>query len=508
MLSTLTQIITTFLSIGATFLLAYIVYLYSTIANIDLNIRTEGQEIVSLLRSAPTYKSIFTSLEVPPIQRYQTIYPDKNSLEIYQAIANDLASAAVFNNVESKNRLLAGKASKTHVHMIGNTFFWFVEESVDHLVAAGVYWPGRKHGTSSNLPPDTSQAELFPIGNIAVEQWVTESKTILNYLQFLFKAKDLFITDLEQYIEKSDVANKRIYKKYDHKKWISDMEEIVSKLEIHTSRISSLLQMKKMYSVNERLPHLKSIILLWVGTLILGIILPLALLAFSYEPGPTDVSLVIGAFAFIFLIGGVWLIEEDIISSPERANYIKYLDPFKKQLTDYKSNDKLLVFNLALTNEIIQLIDNKELKQPAEFAKNLKDYRDTVKASNVCSEKIAVKLSNEINQSVVLKSFVAKPVSGDQVVFIFKALWPEGRKDLLDRLSKFSMNFVIIGKESMGRDVYFKIKTPQTHQEVDELKQEICRIYDRYSASEEGKSCMTQRKNLEPLRDMLIKKIN
>lgn len=54
MIKTLPDIITPFLALGITLLIAYLIYLYSSQANIDEKIQLEGSEIAIELKKAST----------------------------------------------------------------------------------------------------------------------------------------------------------------------------------------------------------------------------------------------------------------------------------------------------------------------------------------------------------------------------------------------------------------------------------------------------------------------
>lgn len=507
MLRTLTQIIATFWAIGATFIAAYLVYLYSSSTNIEEKIHMEGLEIFNVLRSAPTYKNSFgsTILEASLLKQYKAKYPDKSRVYIYERIASDLFVASAFDDDESRDMLSAGEWGKPHGHIVGRTFFWIIEKSVDHLVPEEVYWSGRRHTGTLSLPPDTTQAALFPVGPIAVEQWVHDSKIIVNYLKFLFPLKEkLFIPDLEQFIEKSEDGAKKLYKNDDYANWLSEMERAISLIDIHNSRVNSLLLLKESYSIEKRLPNLKWILFLGIGAFIAGIILPLILLAFHNEFIPTTVNLVIGACALTFLIGGIFLIGKDVMSYHRNEYHIKYFEPFKKQLINYNARNELIVFDVTLANKIIQLIENKVIKQPKDFTKILKEYRNAINVSNSCSERSVDILSDEIRRSIVLKSYSAEPLAGGRSINILSPLWPETRKSLLEALSKLDANFIIQADyEGMTIDI-FKIKTPGTKERSNELISEINRIYNEFSNLQELQSCMAKRENLEKLRNTLI----
>lgn len=509
MLKPLAQIIATFLAIGATFLAAYLIYLYSSRANIDEKIQIEGSEIATNLRSAPTYKNLFSSsvLGDSLIKKYQTKYPNESRLHIFEKIASDLVGAGVFNKEDSLNMLSAAEFGRVKDYIIGRVYFWLVETSMDYLVPEEVYWPGRGHVKRLNYPPATSQTELFPFGPLGVEQWTSDFQVILNYLDFLHTHKEFFLNDIEQFIEKSDDDLKNLYSKFDYKNWLLGMEKVLITIETHNYRVQSLLRLKKSYSIKERLPNLKWIIVLGIGCFILGIAIPLVFLAFNFEHIPTTINLVIGIAAFAFLIGGVFMLGKDVMSAQKSEVYIKYFMPLKKQLIKYNTRNQLIVFDVAIVNQIIKLYENNEIELSKELKKLLKQYRDTVNKSNTCSEQIAEILAKEIKQSEMLRTYVAEPLSGGQTVDILSPLWADLRKSFFEKLHESSDNFIVQQNyERMTIDV-FKIKSPPTKEQKSEIEREINRIYDKYSALPDFQFCTSKRNTLDTLRNKLIEKI-
>ena len=178
-MKTLPQIIATFLAVGATFIAAYLIYLYSAQANIDEKIQIKGIEISNLLKSAPTYRLRFWNPGFYLLKEYRKKYPKKSLVLLYHSIANDLSSAVNFDNTDAVQRLSSFEKGNLKGPVLGRIWLRLMENSMDYLAPPEVWWPSKGHLLGgSSLPKSTEQAELFPFGPLGVEKWSNDFKII------------------------------------------------------------------------------------------------------------------------------------------------------------------------------------------------------------------------------------------------------------------------------------------------------------------------------------------
>lgn len=193
--------------------------------------------------------------------------------------------------------------------------------------------------------------------------------------------------------------------------WLREMDNAFSSIETHNDRIRSLLTLKKNYSTEERLPNIKWIVFLSALCFTFGILILFIFLYFRLEdPAPPIVNMVITVASFVFLFGGNILLIKDVLPSHRKESYVKYILPLKKQLLRYKTQSPQMVsFDYATVN---QALSDNSIKLSRKLVNLLEQYQKAVIASNSCSRQIAEILSEAIQQSDVLKSYRAEPLSG------------------------------------------------------------------------------------------------
>jgi hypothetical protein len=511
MIKTLPSIIATFLSVGATFLAAYWIYLHTVQSNLEDKIQNRGSEIATQLKNAPTFKML-ALYDSYLLKEYQARYPEKPYISILEKIASDLISAGVFQNKEEMEQLSVIQKNNLQGPVIGRVFIWLIEKSLDFLSPPEINWPGRRRISSLTPPPQSNQEALYPYGHLGVEEWSNDFRRIKNYVDFLLIHKKTFLNDMNQFVAQLESKNNKfadLYKKYDYEVWLSEMEEAFTKIETQNLQVQSLLRLKTNYSISNRLPNIKWISVLGSLTFIFGIVVPLILASIKVESSvPSTVNIVLLVVSFTFLIGGIVLIGKDVLSiHKSEINNLRYLLPLKKQLTNYKEmKPQQEIFTYDIINQL--LTDEKSKKLPRKLLATIKIYRDTVVESNSCSEKIFEQLSDALMQNKTLETYKADPMSGGHVVSIISLFSKDSRQDMLDELRKPERNVIIqINYDRSVRDI-FKIKAIDNNEDIKVIESELTKIYDKQYGNDQVKYCLSKRKSLEQYRNQLIAQIN
>lgn len=505
MMKTLPQIVTTFLAVGATFIAAYLVYLYSSQANIDEKIQIKGSKIVSLIKKAPTYKLHLWSNDYYLVKAYKEKYPNKSLIFIYEKISNDLMIAIHYTQKVQSSILASFEKNNSNSKgpILGRIYLNLMRKSVDYLSPREIWWPGRWGSLArGNLLPTPKEAELFPFGPLGVEKWSDDFRIIRNYTNSLYYYKHMFLNDLQSFINQSD--DEVNYNKSNYKEWIDNTENLLSNIENENYQIQSLLRLRQRYSIEARLPNVSWISTLGIFSFISGVAIPLIIIGLRAENSiPSTVNIVFFITTFALLIGSIVLIGKDILSPHKSEVHIKYFLPLKRQLLDYK-NTKHLVENYDC--EIVnQLLDEKKsLKLPQRLIESLETYRKIVIENKTYMDDVADLISKDIKQNDVLRSYKADPQSSGQWVSIISLLSLDGRKNFFEKLEP---NFIFqIGYDGGIRDIY-KIKSPSNKTQLKEIESEFNKIYDNCLKQENVQSYNSKRKTLEEYRDKLLVEI-
>lgn len=506
MMKILPQIVTTFLAVGATFIAAYLIYLYSSQANIDEKIQIKGSKIVSLIKKAPTYKLGFLSNDLNLVNNYREKYPNKSLIFIYEKISNDLISAHLFKNKDSIDRLAS---FKTDNPMGPTVWLYLMQKSVHYLSPSEIWWPGRGFvQAQGSLPPTPKQAELFPFGPLGVEKWSDDFQIIRNYTHFLYTYKDILLDDVQSFVNQIDESpQKERYKKINFAEWIENIENLLLDIDNENFHIQSLLRLKQRYLKEARLPNFSWITTLGILSFISGVAIPLIIIGLRIESSiPSTINIVIFITTFAFLIGSIVLVGKDVLSSHKSEVHIKYLLPLKKQLLDYKNlRNQREFYNYDIVNQLLE--EKKSLKLSPRLIDSLKNYRQMVVESNDCSDNVVNIISEAIKQSTVIKSYKADPQSGGQALSIISLFSLDDRKDFFEKLKEGSHTFIVqINYERHTKDIY-KIKSPSNITQFKEIESEFNKIYDNFLKQEDIQSCISKRKTLGKYRDKLLVEI-
>jgi len=163
------QVVATLLSIGAAFIAAYLVHLFSAQSNVEQQIQVVGNQIANSLKNNSKTPIPFLN-GYPLIKTYLEKHPDKTRLDALMGVSFELLSARIFQNEEAKRRLSLFEETNEKGPVSGRIFFWLMREFIYVLSPeiAKVYPIGFSCRIDSFKE---KQSELFPLGPLGVEQW-------------------------------------------------------------------------------------------------------------------------------------------------------------------------------------------------------------------------------------------------------------------------------------------------------------------------------------------------
>jgi hypothetical protein len=508
MIKTLSQIVASFLALVIGFIVAYLIYLNSVQANIDEELQVKGSEIVSILKTAPIYKYepyLYVS-DFNLLMQYQDKYPDKSPVDIHEQIAQDLFNAIPFEQKDAIDRLAEFKEHNAKGPILGRIWINLIKNSVDNLAPGEVWWPGRGHVlASSGYPRSTEQTELFPFGPLGVEQWSNDFQAVKNNVDFLIYKKEYFLEDLQEFFKQSDEEwIKKRGRIFDFKGWIKEIEDVLLKIEKENNHIQSLLRLKKSYSLTNRLPNIRLIGLLNFLAFISGVVVPILFLCFKKDENELSpsINLFIAGTTFIFLIGGTAFLIKDV-AFPHKNEYVetKYLFTLRKQLIDDKnSHEQRVSFDYRILSHLLS--DKSTIDLPKELISLLEQYRKAVIDSNSCSEKMSRALSDDLSQSNILKAYKVKADGHTERIMDLMSL--EKRRLFFEKTFN-PFNIIPFEAEYGGfTRIVLTIRLPESVEQINQIKTEIDRVYNKHLESENGKDCISMRNSLKNTREKLM----
>lgn len=288
-LSTLAQLSATILAILLTAIIAYFVFLQDRSAQFRDGIDEAKFAIKDALIDLRTRWPWTLTMYMPPEfnEKYRSKYATKSHTDLIYQAAADL----VFNNREMAETLLELRdQAQQRGPFPGRIYFWILTEAVTEITVGSP----DAHTKPEGVFPSSVQGPGF-------EQWRSDFEKLQGTFQLLSDFQKNMTDDFKQYIAElpSDSSKEMFTKLY-----VNAVVDFFNKIEIVKAKLNELNKLEllmKAYSFSDRI-HLWSLFILLGLTTILGIILPLILLALPKEITST-VGIVL-LFTALISIGG------------------------------------------------------------------------------------------------------------------------------------------------------------------------------------------------------------
>lgn len=273
-LSTLAQLSGTLLSIFLAAVIAYYVFLQDRSSQLREQIeqfRLDISESLILLRTKwPWNLTMYLPLEFK--DAYRSKYPDKTQSEFFSAAVGDV----IFQNPKLEEALSEVRNKDPFKgHRYGRVYYWILNEGVEAITV----------GTADARPkPD----EVFPSKpqGPGFDEWRASFKTLAGPIQFLSDFQLNFHQDFKQFTNElpQEYRNMRLLEFYERgvQLFFNEVGTVKTKL----NEMEKQEAIMKAYSFSGRV-HLASLVILTCIAVLLGILVPLILLALSKDPTPT-----------------------------------------------------------------------------------------------------------------------------------------------------------------------------------------------------------------------------
>lgn len=490
------QIVSTFLTVGLGLLAAYAIFLFSSEANIDEEIQSEGAKIVSCLQELPVYITdgipIVTSID-SLIRSYTSRNPEKGHQEILHLIGSDLLRASSTIDLGDKADAYAqnGKINLLGYRnkeeggrsFLGRLFVSWVVAYLDYFEPTVIFswaWErGRSYSGILRQPGllKKGRLDLFPYGSYGVEKW---SRDFIEFAQSLrmmgIIAVYLFDRDWKRFIaEEQNMYDRTTFLEFKFVDWYKRVMKTVDKMESHNNRVQTLLRLRSAYSMTARLPNLSLIMWLWGMSFLVGVILPLVVDDKKLE---TRFGIKYRAaflvFVFTPLVWGSFLLWENIVSYPKDNVVVSCLIPLKEGIA---KDTQLGSVDYDLSN-VLRALDNVQLiKTEPKIAAELKTYRDAAIQSNICSEIMASMLKEAIQKKTGLQALKVEYGDHTEDVNAFLLLNPEERTAFCESLRKGKDKVRLFLFSNSKKQPLLTIKLPGSIDKVEALIVEIDEVY-------------------------------
>jgi len=503
------QVVATLLSVGAAFIAAYLIYLFSAQSNVDQEIQVVGSQIAeSLKKSTRTRIPFFDGY--PLIKVYLEKHPDKTRVDALMSVAAQLLSASIFQQEEEKQKLFLFEKTNGKGPYIGRIFFWLMGEFIYELAPeiAKAYPIGFSRRIDSFRE---KRSELFPLGPLGVERWSEDCTAILNAMRFLLHHKEVFLKDIEGYISGLDLESKNWWQQFEWKEILKQLNGLVSDLRIQNEHLRSLIRLKNNYSIYVRFPHAKRVIIFWLLSFLVGVLLPTLLIALKLEGIFGSARWHIGyvsitfALTFLFLSLGIIYVGKDILLPYKLFSKKEFLVrsalPLQKRL---KEDDKqeFAEYDYLLVNKALK---EKFLTEEKKLRKELEAYRQAVVDSNTCSREIARALSKALKESKLLEKFKINSSSGGTSLNLFDLLYRDRKKRFLSSIKHPNKNIIFEIRYFDRESVAIEIKLPKQEDEAKKIISDMEILSEKVLGKDWVKACLRKRDIVKRERKKLLR---
>ncbi|MEW6715351.1 MAG: hypothetical protein AB1306_09720 [Nitrospirota bacterium] len=278
MVKTLSQIVATILSVEAAFMAAFLVFLFTSQASLDEQIKEEGLQIARILRDPPTTKLSVFADGYKLLEKYKERYPKESQSRI--SLLNSMVKRIILSSVVGKPPAQSSLENKISTFPeIGRAYIWIIEEYMECLSGNMYIHFAGSLGEGDVESKFNYKEEAFPYGLKDTVKWSNEFIVIMNAYGILstpFK-KDHYLSTFEKYLQQPEIN--KFVKDINYRQWMQETKEWFDKIENHNSKVQSFLTLKELNSVKMRLPHLRQINFYMILSLLVGVIYPLFLLS-------------------------------------------------------------------------------------------------------------------------------------------------------------------------------------------------------------------------------------
>jgi len=484
MMKILAQLTVTFLSIGFTLLGAYVIYLYSAQTNVDEKIQIEGTEICTMMTRYPIKETSYF-LEHSLLDEYKKRYPKLPYLELLGKIGHDLWQGIAFDSVDAKGRLVAFTEDNAKGPFLGRIFIWLLNQYHDMMSLGSFAKSHNKHLRIIEQYVPKTRLKSFPFGPYGVERWLEPSKQILTSVDFLLRFRHMLFQDLKQYLDKGSGSHRDI----DFDGWLDEITTSFRRFDTHIARIENLLRLKKSYSREDRLPERSWVVISWGLAFILGVLLPMVLMALKFDDSaPRQFNIIVLLVTFGFLLSGGFILAKDLLLSPYVEDWTGYFAPLKTGMKHFEENEwKMVEYDYFPVNHF--LADENIRKEHKELAKLLEEYRLAVMESNDCSKNIAEKLSKRF--AILSSEFPSDTRSiATSHIDALALLDADLRNQIFGEVKKGKKNIIFMHRYPNKRVVFFGIKAPGSVKGWEESLSKMEQKYTEFVHHEDVQACL------------------
>ncbi|MGS0525786.1 hypothetical protein ACU8V7_11900 [Zobellia nedashkovskayae] len=459
MLNLLSQIIATILSIGVSFLAAYIIYLFSIKSDAQSKIEEERYIISRTLQKKyhdnPIYP--FSNVGRKVLKVYLKKYPKDTKLDLIDRALKDIR-----DNYKEQIEIdkLFSNSINDKMPYAGRVYVFSL-----HTYLIGLFPPNGPRGLTFSYIEDKYKDKydeeedlsnwLFPYGPIGREEWLKEYRRFKSAVIINKKMLNFYKNDLNGYLQMNQ--NKKLPQKSDYISWLNEIVLNLDSLDASVAKIYSLQKTIDTYSVNQRLPNLNSIILFFILSFLCGVFFPLLLEGLKMNGSENvvlNLSTLFVTVLFTFLAG--YYLSSDLA----RNKNLIQTKVIQSQLSlnldfIFISVTKITFVNYADINAVVNGVYKDGI--PKGYLEKLKTLTKKLSAHNNSAGKIHTAFKTKIIESEIFSNKIIERGKGGNGVWLSTFLLNDNVEDYF----KKNMVWVVEFYDENGDSSKLRIRVPE-----------------------------------------------
>jgi hypothetical protein len=487
---------------GMSFFTGYILYLFSSQANVDEKVATLGDEILIIINNKSITRTPLWD-DYGLLRKYKNKYPNKNKNNLLENIQCDLHTDFMTNHINDKNNIsFLQSCFKDNEYYLGRVFFFlmyqYVENTLNHKPEkdSPISIPfDEKKAFNSNV-----EQSLFPYGIYGQEDWIDEFSFVRNGYNMLYRYKDIFYDDYKKYLaSEGDRTFKEFLLRFDYLNYLTEIDVYIKNIEEIYCKLKTLIRLKISYDQKSKIPYYNKIVIAWSISCLFGVVLPLIITLLpvwisSFNEYHGLILLVLSIPSFVV---GVYYFYKGTNYSNIKSYAIKYIYPLSKILVNNKVlANTFITYNYLFINKVLEQVMYKITRQERRLIIN---YRNSIKKSNEISELCEDQIVNALKNNIILANLSKDLNKGGAIISLFFFL--NGNKEI--NISSNGEYIISADHDGYSRTL-FRLSFLKEDGSANIAQECINQIYKDFYKSINYKKLILYRKKLNKDRDHLF----
>lgn len=490
------QIVAVVVSLAASLLAAYAIYLKTNQSQIDSKILKCGQNIASCISRFEPAKTPYRLDHNKLFWEYKNEFPKLSKIQLLNRIGQDLSFCRIGDNDSHGLFLKRFKASDYEIYAgdglpyRGRLQLWLITQYYSLMDPASrevIIFPVHSDEVQEKYY-GAQKKQLFPHGIVGVKKWLFEYKIIYNSLIYLFQ--NSYKEDYDKY--KEEVNKNGEKEDIDYGEYVENLEKIIGDINKEVNEVESLVMYRNTLSLTKALPNINWIITSGILLVVVGILAPLVGSIFFSAKSLSSICVSLSVlFAVCLVVLTFLLVIVHGLSLSRGGHKDKVYAKIISKSIDKKASNRIIKHEVLNINDFI--VNEKLYGVDGEMLAKLIAYRDAAISSNICMDNSVVSLLNKLGRDEVLSKYRGAYRNEDGVYRINLVDFMNDKKyaELMKNIEGKKVKWIIINvaMEKSGREYSFSL--PENAKDLNWLTARLDETRETMAKSVDIKACFS-----------------